>query len=522
VKTPLLLLALLLLLDVNRLGAQAVEAVASPGESTDINQWADSVVRIISQDGDGDFFHTQTADTVDFGTGFVINDAGYIVTNNHVASKSPDTGEAHSLCVVVETVTTAAGPKRYLHKATAVWFSPANDLAVLQCSGLHVKPIPFDFTPPRDGEEVHSFGYPTVSDLIAGGAPEFSNFFVALANSLSPDWEDHDSWEITDTVNHRAWATYFKPTRTDGGIRDADLIEGPWGGSGDDNAQVPVIQHSLDIMPGNSGGPLLSDHGGVIGVVGDGMQDKENGDQNIHTNYATTIAPLVTWLDGVVIPGLDDRHHYYQLGFSTPPPASSPLTAILLQTTLVMIIFGLLLALVLEFVILRFTWQKVEQSRLVPAGGPAAAPLPPLHATEAERWPDLFREFMRWIPVHMPHPAPFFGFWKRHLGLAGVLGLVVLGTSSLIFHSMSNEGTSTNTSAHLNPSPWTSPGTQTLSPEQLAKSEAGSAVQPTGGLAPHFWHAISVFGRVALIGLVVMIAWRVIAGVVRFLKRPRK
>ncbi len=113
--------------------------------NNDPEQYLDSIVRIFAYNPDDPSKGIPTQDIplngVDFkftpwscGTGFVINNAGYIVTNNRVVAIDEGSRQAESVIYVVETVTTSTGKKRIVPKAKVLWMTPENDLAVIQCN----------------------------------------------------------------------------------------------------------------------------------------------------------------------------------------------------------------------------------------------------------------------------------------------------------------------------------------------------------------------------------------------------
>jgi S1-C subfamily serine protease len=293
------------------------------------------------------------------GTGFVINkENGYIVTNNHVVAITPSARQANSVIVVVETITGSDGRKtRVAHKANVMWLSPENDIAVIQVDKLSAKAIPLDTGDVHGEQDTFTMGYPGMSDEIAINADQaellfehlkpllvkigendfsqahngtkpsdadektivdkadddarasakesnFDNCLGEIAEKINPTWGSATTWDITDVLaRNPSWLNYFEVTQNDGRIQR--LTTGP---SFSDDAQitVPLIQYAVNIQHGNSGGPLLSDRGGVIGVVGRATENVHEGDAE-SANYATQIIQLKNWLDG------DPSRHYQKL-----------------------------------------------------------------------------------------------------------------------------------------------------------------------------------------------------------------
>ena len=146
----------------------------------------------------------------DIGTGFVVADKGFVVTNKHVVSNS--NGEY----LVFDSTNNE-------HKVTNIYRDPSNDLAILEVEGLAAPGLPLgDSDQLRVGEEV-----------------------VAIGTALGE----------------------FRATVTSGvisGLGRGIVAGDPFGSSQEslDN----VIQTDAAINPGNSGGPLLNAQGEVIGV----------------------------------------------------------------------------------------------------------------------------------------------------------------------------------------------------------------------------------------------------------------
>ena len=169
------------------------DAIAEP----DFAALEKSVVRIV----------TQTHRSVGAGTGFVINDRGYIATNAHVIAGGRQ---------VKAIPTNSSG----MYDAEVIATSRQLDLAIVRVLGLTLPPITFSLAQPKKGQKVWAIGYP-------GGA-----------DRKRPA---HD------------------PTVQDGVI--GRVFTGAW-----HRQNLGIIQHNAPTNPGNSGGPLVDDCGRVIGV----------------------------------------------------------------------------------------------------------------------------------------------------------------------------------------------------------------------------------------------------------------
>lgn len=147
------------------------------------------------------------------GTGFVIDELGHIVTNNHVVAG----GERFEVIF-------ADGQSR---PATLNGADPVSDLAVIQVEGELPATVSFgDSSALRVGETVIAIGSPlgTFSNTVTEG----------IVSALNRDFPD-------------------APTYTN------------------------LIQHDAAINPGNSGGPLFNLSGEVVGVNTLGIPQSSNG-----------------------------------------------------------------------------------------------------------------------------------------------------------------------------------------------------------------------------------------------------
>ena len=168
-------------------------AVAAP----DFDALEKSVVRIVRQTNQG----------LGAGTGFAINDQGYIATNVHVIA------DAHAIKAVPTN-------SNALYEVEVIATSPELDLAIAHIPDITLPPIALSLAPATKGQKVWSIGYP-------GGADR--------------NRPAHD------------------PTVQDGVI--GRIFSGAW-----HTQQLRIIQHNAPTNPGNSGGPLLDDCSRAVGV----------------------------------------------------------------------------------------------------------------------------------------------------------------------------------------------------------------------------------------------------------------
>ncbi len=183
-------------------GALAAFVVApAMAQQADLEKLDDSVVRVVVPVEKG----------YDTGTGFVINDEGYVVTNHHVVE------EAKKEILVI--------PKNSLREplqAKLVYVDESRDLAVLRVANLHRTPLPLASIEPRLGTSVYAFGYPGIGDRL----------------------ETAQSATLTTGVVGR-------------------MFTAAWNKGG---TEIRMIQHEAAVNPGNSGGPLFNACGQVVGV----------------------------------------------------------------------------------------------------------------------------------------------------------------------------------------------------------------------------------------------------------------
>lgn len=138
------------------------------------------------------------------GSGVIINEEGYIVTNNHVVANADD-------------IEVTLHDNRVL-KAKVVGTDPSTDLALLQIRADNLKPIPL-----ADSDE-----------------PEVGEWVLAVGNPFN--------------LNSTVTAGIISATG-----RNINILN-------DRNAIESFIQTDAAINPGNSGGALVNMNGGLVGI----------------------------------------------------------------------------------------------------------------------------------------------------------------------------------------------------------------------------------------------------------------
>jgi S1-C subfamily serine protease len=160
----------------------------------------------------------------DIGSGFIVSDAGLVITNKHVVS---NTGATYK-------VITQAGTE---YEVIQISRDPSNDIAILKID------------PPNGGETLHEMELGDSENLKVG------QFVIAIGTALG---------EFRHTVTTGVISGLGR------GITAAGVFEGYV------ERLEDVIQTDAAINPGNSGGPLLNSAGQVIGVNVAVVQGAEN------------------------------------------------------------------------------------------------------------------------------------------------------------------------------------------------------------------------------------------------------
>ena len=156
------------------------------------------------------------------GSGFVIfkdNDGTYIATNNHVIEDSEN-----SVYVWIS--------ESIRERADVVAKSKSQDLAILHLSvELDAKPLTLS-AKASQGEEVFAIGFPAGADVLSSSVSHVGSEATITSGIISS-------------------------------IRNSNLVY--------DTAYIKILQISVDINAGNSGGPLLNNKGQVLGISAFGV-----------------------------------------------------------------------------------------------------------------------------------------------------------------------------------------------------------------------------------------------------------
>lgn len=184
-------------------GTNAVAADTPAGLITAPDQARSGVVQIAAQGTFRDPEVGEQPNAAGHGSGFIIDPSGIAVTNNHVV-----TGAA-----TIEVFVDGDDEPR---NARVLGVSECNDLAVIDIDGDGYRYFRWNDTPPQPGHEVSVAGFPL-------GDPEYT-LTRGIVSKAEADGDT--SWSSLDHT----------------------------------------LEHDASAEPGNSGGPLVSEDGSVVGV----------------------------------------------------------------------------------------------------------------------------------------------------------------------------------------------------------------------------------------------------------------
>lgn len=192
-------------------------------EPFDISMIEPSIVKILAEGSFVDYESLEAYSFAGIGSGAIITPDGLVVTNNHVV-----TGAG-----LIEVQ--IPGQDR-LANARILGASECYDLAVIDLEGDGYQALDFNEDEPRTGLQVYAAGYPAVDEY---------------------DFEEAD-YTLTQGI--------IASTNASG--------ESSW-------SSLPgsALEHTAQILAGNSGGPLVDEDGRIVGV-------NYAGDESIDKNYA--------------------------------------------------------------------------------------------------------------------------------------------------------------------------------------------------------------------------------------------
>lgn len=174
-----------------------------------------------------------------YGSGVIISSKGYVLTNNHVVENN------ENLEAILSYQYKLDGYEEYVHSIEIIKQDKVKDLALIKINNPRtaLRPINISRKVPAIGSQVHAIGHP---DL------EVWTYTTGYISQIRDEYE----WSYEDEFEHMA-----------------DVYQ----------TQTPVAE-------GNSGGPLLNNHGNLVGINTFG--DSENDFQN----FSVTVDEIIKFL----------------------------------------------------------------------------------------------------------------------------------------------------------------------------------------------------------------------------------
>lgn len=166
------------------------------------------------------------AKSIGTGTGYLVNEDGYLLTNNHVISGAKE---------VLVLRSDIGGNKGV--KARVIHVNRSLDMAILHAPKITGGVLSFRQGEPEKGIEVFALGFPGIADT-------------------------HEAKSLDEFIQILRYdQNYTTSTHTNGIV--SRTVRSNWERGGVD---LSIIQHTAAIRPGNSGGPLLDICGVVVGM----------------------------------------------------------------------------------------------------------------------------------------------------------------------------------------------------------------------------------------------------------------
>jgi len=174
-----------------------------------------------------------------YGSGVIISTKGYVLTNNHVVENN------ENLEAILSYQYNLDGYEEYVHSIEIIKQDKVKDLALIKINNPRtaLRPINISRKVPAIGSRVHAIGHP---DL------EVWTYTTGYISQIRDEYE----WSYEDEFEHMA----------------------------------NVYQTQTPVAEGNSGGPLLNQHGNLVGINTFG--DSENDFQN----FSVTVDEIIKFL----------------------------------------------------------------------------------------------------------------------------------------------------------------------------------------------------------------------------------
>ena len=174
-----------------------------------------------------------------YGAGVIISSKGYVLTNNHVIENN------ENLEAILSYQYNLDGFEEYVHSIEIIKQDKVKDLALIKINKPRaaLKPIKISRKVPAIGSLVHAIGHP---DL------EVWSYTTGYISQIRDEYE----WSYKDDFEHMA----------------------------------NVYQTQTPIAEGNSGGPLLNNHGNLVGINTFGASE------NDFHNFSVTVDEIIKFL----------------------------------------------------------------------------------------------------------------------------------------------------------------------------------------------------------------------------------
>jgi len=270
-KLSFLALAILILLAFSPVPSTKAQ-IKQPNETARIHLTSKpAIVRIISGYIGRWEWQNRTYDTQNLssGSGFIINPAGYILTNAHVVSdikEGDDAGKNGLFVSLIQDLLRARGiaitnqsiqqGAQYLNQTGARLISFQRINYVFLQSGNR---FPY---------EIKSYGAPSGEGKDLPGGKDVSVIKIEVKNAPTVPLGNSDEAQVGDQV----WVIGY-PGAADSGLLDAKSQLEPTTNDGKISAKktsadgAPILQTNTSTTHGNSGGPAINDKGEVIGLL---------------------------------------------------------------------------------------------------------------------------------------------------------------------------------------------------------------------------------------------------------------
>lgn len=187
------------------------------------------------------------------GSGVIITEDGYIVTNTHVVTLDGETAHAK---INVQTY------DGHLYSAKLIGTDPITDIAVIKIEGTY-QPLHFaDSSKLNVGDAAIAIGAPLgLSNTVTNGIVSALNRSITVSSSAAPEEDTPQTPEGDGESGPFNFWEFPGP-----GDSQGESEQQPPSASQQANIFLPVVQTDAAINPGNSGGALLDIDGKVIGI----------------------------------------------------------------------------------------------------------------------------------------------------------------------------------------------------------------------------------------------------------------